>query len=695
MGLDRRGFIQFLVGGAVGTLVTPIPWKLTDDLSIWTQSWPWIPRNLEGQSEYVKTVSKLCPTNCALTVRSVAGHPIRAEGDPDNPLSGGKISSLAAAEVQMLYSPARLRRPLAKSDDGVFRAVSWDEAMAMLEEKLGSIKGVQDKLAVISGDQNGSINEVLSGLCQLAGSQNFFIMPSESQNARRVWSSILHNPGQPGFDVENSDYVLAIGADILESWGPAVRNRRAFSATHPHGADPEAKYVYAGPVQNNTATGADEWTPIRPGTELALAGALANEVLSAGRSFDGLEFDTFATAVNNMTSAKAAAITGLSEEKIKTLAQELLKAECPLVIVDSSFTQGAGAASLIACIGLNLLLGGWNQPGGMVAVPNIVKVVDAAMDHQAMFKNDLMDHLLSMKDEEKPEMLIVYDANPVYALPQANQAAKALQDIPFKVSFTSFLDETAMACDLVLPTPLGLERYDDVITPYGMAKGVYCPLHPVTKPLVDAPAAGDVLLQLAARLGMDMGFESFKAVLEAKAESLGESFDDLQGQYAEAPGLLEMQLPLLTPSILRAALGNMAGRKTAPLSLAPVKHLNYGTAETATPPFNLKTVRDTTLLGKMSFVSLNGATASKLEINEGDKVRLSSEVGECEVLAHIDEGVMPDVVAAPLGFGHTAFDDFTRGKGANTAQLMKVSSEAGSGFSTWTSTEVKLAKIQA
>ncbi len=689
MGLDRRGFIQFLVGGAVGSLFTPIPWKLTDDLAIWTQNWPWIPRNLKGDSEYVKTVSKLCPTNCALNVRTVAGNPIRAIGDKDNPLSGGALSSMAAAEVQLLYSPARLKRPLLKSDDDAFLAISWEQAFAIMEEKLGSIKGVQGKLAVVSGDQNGTVNEVLAGFCSLAGSDNFFIMPCEAHNANRVWRTKLRNAGLMGYDLENSDYVLAIGADILESWGPAIRNRRVFSSKRPHGADPKAMYVYAGPVQNNTAVGADQWMPIKPGTEAVLAAALANLLIKKGRSFESMEFEDFKDAVSAIDLAKAAAITGLPEKSITLLAEQILKASHPAIIVDSSFNQGAGAAPIMAGIGLNLLANGINKKGGMVALPEIPQVVKAAPRSAVMFKQDLVKSLTSGKLQ--PEMLIVYEANPVYALPQSANMAQAMSEIPFKVSFSSFLDETAMACDLVLPMPLGLERYDDVCTPFAMNASIYCPVHPVIAPLVDAPMAADVLIALGKRLGMDIGYETFKDVLDAKAQMIGETFDGLQGKYAQAPSLEDIGMPSVGAEPLRKALKAAAPQDA--LQLAPMNKLNYGTATTSTPPFNLKTVRNTVLLDDKSFVHVNSATASKLGVNEGDFVKVSSEVGECPALVHIDEGVMSGVVAAPLGFGHTAFDDFTRGKGSNTAQLMQVAVEAGSGFPVWTSTAVKIAKI--
>ena len=80
--LDRRGFLKFIGGAAVGTLATPVVWKGLDDISIWSQNWPWIPSLQYGNHEntYVRTVSKLCPAAGATKIRLVGGRPVRAPG---------------------------------------------------------------------------------------------------------------------------------------------------------------------------------------------------------------------------------------------------------------------------------------------------------------------------------------------------------------------------------------------------------------------------------------------------------------------------------------------------------------------------------------------------------------------------------------------------------------------------------------
>lgn len=692
MGLDRRGFIKFVAGGAVGTLFTPIPWKSTDDLSIWTQNWPWVPKNVDGVNEYVKTVSKLCPSNCAMQVRTVSGRPVRTIGDESHPLSGGKISALAAAEVQMLYSPARLRRPLKKTSDGTYVTLSWDEALAILEEKLGAIKGQAGKLAVISGDENGTINEVLSGFAAQAGSKDFFVMPGEMTSAATAWNKVMGGKGQLGYDVENSDYVLAIGADILESWGTVVATRRAFSASHPHGEAPTAKYVYCGPVQNNTAAGADQFIAIKPGTEAVFALGLANLLASGAASADpGL--DAFKAVAGKFTPAEVQKITGVDAKALEAVAKELKGASKPLVIGGSSFGQGGGTAPVLAAIAVNMLLGGLNAPGGMKILPEVPKVIQAALDREEFLTNDLVSYLTAVgAGKAKPEVMMFYEANPVFALPSASVMTKALDKAPFKVTFTGFLDETAMQCDLVLPVPMGLERYDDVATPYGAGKAIYCGVHPVIEPIFDSMNAGDVLLALGAKLGMDLGYGTFKEVLEAKAQQVGASFEDLKDTFVESDSTLSPEGAGLKPEVLAQAVSAVTKQEKG-LALAPVDKLNFGTASVGIPPFNLKTIRDTELKGQRSFIEMNSKTAGALGVTEGSLVKVTSKSGAIVVNVHVWEGVMDDVVTAPMNLGHTAFDVYTKDKGSNIAELLVPQAEPGTGVPAWSTTTVKIAKI--
>lgn len=249
--LDRRGFLKFIGGAAVGTLATPVVWKGLDDISIWSQNWPWIPSLQYGNHEntYVRTVSKLCPAAGATKIRLVGGRPVRVLSDPESPLGGG-VSALAVTEVQMRYSPARLKRPLLRNSDGGYREISWEEAEKLLLEKLAAAKKQteHDSVVCISGDENGTMNELLAGFAAQTGSGRFFAMPSDAQATAQAWK-LMGGRGRVGFDIPNSDYVFAVGANVLETWGSVVVNRHAWGQARPAAPNPPCVWPMPGPCR--------------------------------------------------------------------------------------------------------------------------------------------------------------------------------------------------------------------------------------------------------------------------------------------------------------------------------------------------------------------------------------------------------------------------------------------------------------
>ncbi len=682
MGLDRRGFISFLVGGAAGTLFTPVPWKIMDDISIWTQNWPWIPRVNKGPRYEEKTTCKMCPAGCPLSIHTIGGKPTVAAGNQEQDITGGGICPLGASAAQMLYSPARVKGPL-KKENGKFKSVSWDEAEKLLQAK---VSAAGDKVAALSGDENGSANEVLSAFLAGTGSRDFYLMPSDQGVTRRAWKR-MNGTGQLGFDVENSDYVLLSGADALSSWGPVVRNQHVFSQR-------KGKWVYAGPEQNGSGAVTDSWVPVQPGQEAAFLLGIAYHVLRAGGNEPHAKgFARFREYVlSNYTPDKVSELTGASEAQLKKAARDLQAAYYPVVLFGSCFGQGAGELETVAGVFLNMLLGRLNKPGGLVCLPQDKPVVNGAPGSEELAENNFVQFVNEVdRGDKSPQVLLFYEANPFYALPQVGETAKKLAKVPFKVTFSSYMDETAANCDLILPTPTFLERYDDAYTPYGLGKVSYSVSHPVIQPLFDTRQMPDVVLEISSKLGQKPGFKKFKEVLQSKAKKFGASLRKLEKGEVITDNKRVFQDILQLPADL---LSDGLQKRSAdfPLGLAPVWKRNIGTPRMATTPFEVVTIKDSELKGDSSFVHVNSRTAKKLGLTQGSEVRVQSGRGEARALLDITETVMDNVVAAPLGFGHTAWDEFSRGKGSNMFKAIPVNKEKGSGLPVWNDIQVKLVR---
>ncbi len=687
MGLDRRGFISFLAGGTAGILCTPLVWKGLDDVSIWSQNWPWIPRLKYGAREKVASLCKLGSDVYGITVQKVAGNPVSAHGNEDHVLSLGGIDALGAASVQMLYSPARVRTPL-KRVDGKLVPVSWDEAKDILLEQL-ELAG--ENVALISGDETGSSTEVLAAFVASLGSENSFFMPGEWAPANVVWNDIFGGHGQVGYDLENADCVVALGADLFSSWGTTLRNTRLLA-----GQNEKSRFVYVGPVQNNTASLCDWWVPCLPGMlgrlALGVAWHLLREVSQPRFGVDG--FDEYRDFVKkNFQPEGVAADTGVRVKDIARLAQTLLAAKRPLVLPGTESGMGMNSFDFAAIMSLNILLGRINVAGGVKCLPELENLLEKAPSKSALRKKDLLSFLRLKGRDEAGGVTLVYEANPVYALPECKQTMAALEKT-FLVSFSAFLDETAAKADLVLPNSYFLERLDDAYTPYGSGKANYSLGQPVLEPVFDTRATPDFIFDLATQMGIGLGFSSYEEMLQARTVALGANWDSLlageawENEESVSCGKLVLwhnsfatwkKRPLEPKELLLSA------------SWLPLA----GNARQAMSPFALPGIADTNLEGNHLFVHINSLTARELGLLQGQRVRVSglNKESSCKVRVHISEEVMPGVVWAPLGFGRSAWDEFSRGKGENIFRVLGAEPDEHLGLSVFLPLGVHLEKL--
>ncbi len=174
---------------------------------------------------------------------------MRVLSDPESPLGGG-VSALAVTEVQMRYSPARLKRPLLRNSDGGYRETTWEEAEKLLLEKLAAAKKQteHDSVVCISGDENGTMNELLAGFAAQTGSGRFFAMPSDAQATAQAWK-LMGGRGRVGFDIPNSDYVFAVGVNALETWGRWSSTAMRGDRHAPRAPNPPCVWPMPGPCR--------------------------------------------------------------------------------------------------------------------------------------------------------------------------------------------------------------------------------------------------------------------------------------------------------------------------------------------------------------------------------------------------------------------------------------------------------------
>jgi anaerobic selenocysteine-containing dehydrogenase len=728
MKIDRRSFLALTVGGAVGTALTPLPWKIQDDLAIWTQMWPWTPFPPDGENTYVNTVSTLCKGGCGVTVRKVGERAVKIEGRQDYPTNEGGICNLCSAGLQMLYGPTRIPYPLKRVGErgaNQWERISWDEAISMVAEQLGEIRqtGQPETVGCLSSRKYGSMPDLLRRFMMAFGSPNFMVMPSMADAFDMTLKRMHGVDGLVGFDLENADYVLSFGSGLIEGWG----NTAYMIRTNSNWKDANATVKQIEPRLSNTAAKADQWIPITPGMEGILALGIAYVIIKESLyNYDFVNnyaagFDDIRNIVlSGYSPGNVSKQTGVDQSTIVTLAREFARARRPIALCGRGQGTVPGAlGDYIAVHILNALVGNINRPGGVWALPRpemdgwtapildaqaqsgLVKPrLDGAGSAAFPFAEQLVNRLPEALKAGRPyslKALLVYDANPLFSMPGAGAVREAFQQIPFIVSFASQMDESATMADLLLPNHAHLERWEDVPVTAGFHRPMVGLAQPVVAPQFDTMHTGDVILQLAAALGgsvaASLAWENFEACLE---EGLSAHWADIEenGYWIDAnyqPDAWSLAFPTASGKFdFTAAGGDLKAlfTPTPPegddgsysLTLIPYDAVRIANGSIGSPPFLIKIVSDKVLKDKTLLVEVNPETAQAAGFGEGDSAVLKTPLGSASVRVHLSDGLMPGLVAIPRGLGHTAYDRYLAQKGVNANELIGPVEDPASGL---------------
>jgi len=715
MKIDRRAFLSLGLGAAAGTAITPLPWKLIDDSSIWTQNWPWTPIPPVGKVTHVNSVCTLCPGGCGITVRKSGDRAIKIEGRDDHPVNKGGICMLGLSGLQLLYGPTRIQTPLKRigeRGENKFKPISWTEALTSLQKSLQKMRDEKKshELACMLGNSSDSCSDLFKRFCQAYGTPNVFQMPSAQDISVEALKRMQGDNASIAYDLENADFILSFGAALMDGWGAPV------NMFHTHGQRKSAlkpstaRLVHIDYRLSNTAAKADSWFAVKPGTEAVLALAMAQFIIHehrynhnfARKYIQGL--DAFKAMLDkSYTPAKAASITGLDSEIIRFLAIDFSKAKRPVALFGRGNLESAGSVQeFMAIHALNALVGNINEKGGVWARPNITlqdwkpaeldgiaieglnqKTIDPDAKNNSNRPHRLIDAICKAKTSPV-SCLLVYGANPRYQLSNHEAVQEAFAKIPMIVSFSSFMDETAILSDLILPDHFYLEKMCETMTPPGVQKPIVSLQKPVVKPIYETCHSGNVVIRLAQKMGGAIAnafpWSNYENCLKKRVGYHWKALDN-RGfiedcaytpvrRYATASRKFELtsnkkQKITFEPIAIDGDI------KKYPLILVPCDSIRLVADGSPTPPFMIKTLEDTVLKGNDVLVEINSRTAKTMGLRHNDVASLSTPHGSARVRVNVHDGIMPEVVAIPRGLGHTAYDDYLSGKGVNYMSLIK------------------------
>lgn len=710
--IDRRSFLKIVgVGGAAAGASTLAGCSYPETYLYSSVTAP-ADGSIPGVPTYYATTCRECPAACGLVVQVREGRAIKVEGNPGHPVSRGKSCALGQASLQGLYNPDRIGKPLARDGQGGMRHITWDEAVRILVDKLAELRRTgQGRTVFLTEHLTGSLEKLVAAwLAQAAGGGRALAWePVAAGPLVAATRAAFGLEEVPRFDFAKARHLVSFGADFLDTWLSPLEQSRGFAAMHAFtGRGRPGVFVAVEPRRSLTGANADEWVAPKAGTEGLIALAMAHVIVKENLGpANARRSDALRRALDAYAPQAVEAVADVPAATIERLARDFAGARPSLAVGGGAAAQGPNAtATLVAVHVLNAVAG---NVGETVLIGGGERLAGLASGRQ------MADLVQAMKAGEVPA-LFVHGANPAYDTPAALGFAAAMAKVPFKVSFSPYMDETTAKCDLVLPDRHFLESWGDAVP----RDGVYGIVQPVMTPVpgFDTRPMGDVLIASARASGDPVAAafpqESFDAYVKAEWQALKARVQpqgDLDtwwrgvlergGVYVEAPAPRRAELQGRAAELLPPASPPALGEGDLTLVVYPSPHLRDGRG--ANRPWLQELPDPVTKIVWWSWVEMHPETAERLGVRVGQEVELdqgrgillpfptnrSSIVrdivaietpqGRIEAPVYLNPHIRLDTVAVALGQGHEEYGRYAKGRGVNPMRVLPATTDAESG----------------
>ncbi len=480
----------------------------------------------------IKGLCGICPSGCGVEITTKAERLDRIEPMEGHPL--GIVCARGVHAEEIVYSPDRLKFPMKRMGnrgEGKLERISWDEALDLSARHIRSVaeKYGPEAMAIYSG--RGGFEQSLLDLYATTGydpicsnflfplgSPNTFSCSSFCNNAHRVMAPMATFGATFDHlipDFERSDLIVVWGANPATDSPPLALKKILEARSR------GAKLIVIDPLKTYTASKADEWVGIRPGTDGALALGLAKIILDKGlydASFIDqwvLGFKEFREYVGRFSSSEVEKITWVPAKKIERLAEDLARPKSSLLLHTGLEYTNSGIQNIRSLLVLWALTGNLDRPGGLVfrmpqkspirrnpMEPPQGKRPAIGSDRHPLFCDlNRCGHSLELPrailngDPYPVKGLIVVGSSIVTSYPSPELWRRSFEALDCLVVIDRFLTNEAFYADVVLPATTMFEiasykRYpghlslrERVIPPVGEARNDYLILARLAKAL--------------------------------------------------------------------------------------------------------------------------------------------------------------------------------------------------------------------
>jgi anaerobic selenocysteine-containing dehydrogenase len=685
----------------------------------------------------------MCPASCGILGYLEYGKVVKIGGNPLDPNSRGRLCGKGIAGLNHLYNPERILHPLrraGKRGEGRWKKISWDEAFQEIGLRLKAVQAEKKQNGfVIRNTWDMASNEIAGRFASAFGSSGSFqhavLESPNGVSALQEFSG--YSIGFP--DAAHSRYILNFGGNPYEThflYVPFIQ--RLIDARINLGA----KLVTFDVRLSQTAGKSDEWFPVIPGTDgiviLAMAHVIANEGLWNKGFIEQWTTLTTGQLLKHLaayTPKKAEEVSGVKAGDIKRIAVEFATSKPGVAISGGGLLKHInGTDNKRSILLLNALTGNLDSKGGYYFHKQYPLIPPGPIPPKKRRTDPESQTLFLRVDQgaQRLGVLMTHMDNPVYKGPGSKLISAVLQDekkIPFHVSIDPFLNETNLYADLVLPEASYLERWD-LLSPPSMERVPYLALRqPIVKPLGQSLSFSEILIELARRMGGEMEtyfrFGRMEHYIEAIISRIPRLVDAGGVDFLMEKGIWID--PDVKPAYhsyeherLKTGSGKFEFDSSMPVFTPIQHHKKMGEAEfhLTTFQWNVHSYSQTanckwlTEIVHKNPLLISKEAARRMNLNNGDRIRVTSSLGSLVTPVFITQGIHPRVVALSDSLGRWNYGRIARGEpfqsedpetpliwwgkhgtGVHPNPIIPIQKDPAGGGQGWMDTVVRIEKI--
>lgn len=680
--ISRRGFLQGTAAGVAGLSLA--------SLGRSGKAQPAQPGR-KGPTVIPSTCNG-CGNRCAIFAYVQDGRIWKIMGNPDANGNRGVLCPKGHGYLHDMYNPNRIRSPL-KRVEGRFEPISWEQAYQEISMRINLLLLEHPPESLFWVNYPQANHAYALRLMHALRSPHYFTHGATCFTARNAgWA---YTAGRlPSNDLSESQYIVIIGRN--PAGGIDLGQVQDLVMAKEKGA----RLVCVDPRHNETAILADEWLPVKPGTDLALLLAMINVMIEEGlydREFvenHTLGFGQLETESVNYPPEWAERVCEIPAATIRRITREMA-ARKPRALIHRGYHGAFGSQYLNsfqtarAVAVVNSLLGNINRKGGIYFArsaelgelapehplpegPRVPKADGTGTPGRYPLGSygDGISHAI-------PELALrgilkagfVYHHNPLRTNPNPKRVIAGYRKLDLLVVIDPVLSETASIADYVLPASFYLEADEAVDTRHSGKRAQVTLQRKVVEPLFDTRSGFQIIRDLAHVLGVgryfnftldeanELRLKPFGVTLEELKNrgllTVGDAWEEGFSPVDTPSGKIELSCPTLQQlgyaPVPRWEEPLVSPDREDPASFRLIhgKQAWHTHAMTANTPYLMEISRRYDAIRLL----MNRRRGEALGLKDGDLVVMSSIVGEGRIRVKLTEGLHPSCVWLPSGYG--------------------------------------------